>query len=1011
MHLNLKYKFLIPTLLIIVLGMGTISVFAHYKAKSALTHTIKDEIENVAVTTVNSMSTWICDRKLDIGHWSRQGVYRKALLPSFLGSAARDFAAAQLQRIKKDYGYYKNIVLADAAGNIVAAADNALKIRLDADRDIFFREALQGNTYLSDHAVKCEVDGKHVFMISAPVKDKDKVVGVLFSIFDVTAFAGTFINPIGIGEHGYAYIYTGDGMIISNPENTGLFGRQIEEFQFGKQMQASASGEIEYKLAGHAMFAAYKQLRELDWTIVVCALESEIFSPVNNLRQFNALVTTAVVLILSIVLFLVAGSLSRPIRDVVSGLKWMGQGNLDFRLDIRHPDDEVGEIGLALNKMAQNLELSDAKIKEQNRMLATARDELEQRVEERTADLKQAEEKYRSIFENAVEGIFQITEQGVIINANPSLANILGYASVDDVRNREILSLILVPGETRMEISRFLNTGNNEVIGYETRLRRKNKTAFWCSISARKLTHPKTREIYFEGYIVDITQRREIETAHREREAAEAANHAKTEFLANMSHEIRTPLNALLGFSELLANDVKNPKQLAYTDAIKISGNSLLTLINDVLDLSKIEAGRMELSYGPVSIPKIFKEIEQIFKAKLAEKNIEFIMTLEEDMPPYLDLDESRIRQILLNLVGNATKFTREGHIGLAVETEPGKTGEQLDLVLSVTDTGQGIAPKHLDIIFDSFRQADGHLKKNHGGTGLGLTICKRLVQAMNGKISVTSALGQGSRFEIRLKDVAVSGAEEPETAKAIIGKDIVFKSALVLVVDDEAFNRYMLSELLAKLNQDVIEAENGRQAVDIARKKVPDVIIMDVRMPVMDGNAAAKALKSDPETKDIPILSLTGDLVSRHGSPSDTPYYDGYLAKPVKLDALLDELSRFLEPGTAESASDTRPQDYLDALRLEEIVNPESLIHLLETEFLPRCHMFDDSLVISRVIAYGEELLSTAEKHNLKPLIVFSRDLLESASVFDITGIKQNFNELPGLIRDIILHLGKEKN
>ncbi len=1017
MHLSLKYKFLVPTLFIIMMGMGAISVFAHYTAKGALTRTIRDEIDNVAVTTVNSMSTWIHNRKLDIGNWSQQGVYKKALLTSFLGITARDFAVAQLKQIKKDYGYYKNIALADATGNILAAADDALADGdlLNADllnqfnisEALFFKEALKGKIYLSDHAVKSRVDGHLVFMISAPVRDKGKVVGVLFSVFDVNTFARTFIKPIGIGEHGYAYIFTGDGFIVSNPEQTEIFGRQITEFSFGRLMQAQGSGVIEYELGNHPIFASYKKLGKLDWTIVICAFKDEVFSPVNSLKQVNFLVTIVVVIILFVVLFVITESLSRPIREVVYGLKWMGKGHLDFRLEISLPDDEVGEIGIALNKMAENLELSDLKIKEQNRLLERARDDLELRVEKRTTDLNQAKEKYRSIFENAVEGIFQISDKGFIKNANPALAGILGYSNTEQILNKEIFTLILMPNEAKEVLESFLNT-QDEIIGYETRLFRTDKTPFWCSISARRFRNSTTDKTHFEGFVVDITQRREMETAQRERKAAEAANLAKSEFLANMSHEIRTPLNALLGFSELLANDMTDPKQRAYTDAIKISGKSLLTLINDILDLSKIEAGRMELSYGPVSISHLFKEIEQIFKGKITEKNLNLIMNLEQGMPTHLDLDESRIRQILLNLVGNATKFTQQGHIRLAAKTQAGKSTGRFDLILSVTDTGPGIERNHLKIIFDSFRQVDGHLKKNHGGTGLGLTICKRLVQAMNGEISVSSTLEQGSRFEVCLKDVAVSGTKTPETTLTI-GHDLIFKKSLVLVVDDETFNRYMLSELLIKLNLDVIEAKNGEQAIAMAKKEQPNIIIMDIRMPVMDGNKATGALKTDPATKDIPVLALTGDLVSLPGSPSAPDGYDGYLAKPVELDALLTQLSRFLETCAVDQPPPPRPVDFLDNLRIEEITNPKSLAHLLETEFLPRCHAFDESLVISRVTDYGEHLLSTAEKHNLKPLVKFSQDLLESAAVFDITRIKNNLNNLPGLIRDIIHYLKKE--
>ena len=990
--------------MIIMMGMGTISVFAHIKAKKALSDIIEDEIDNVAETISNSMSTWLYNRRLDMGNWSQQGVYKKALLTSFLGVTARDFATTQLNRIKNDYGYYKNILLADAAGNIIATACADHKPRGNVSGNFFFKEALKGKVYMSEQVLNDQADGGLVFIISAPVKDKGVVAGVLYSVFDVNTFARTFINPIGIGQNGYAYIFTHDGHIVSNPEQAEIFGRDISEFWFGRQMLAGEGGVIEYELSGNPIFASYKKFGKMGWTIVVCAFRSEIFASVENLKRFNILVTIVAVIILAIVLFVITESLSRPIGKMVSGLKLMGKGHLDFRLNIRLPDDEVGEIGLALNKMAENIELSDFKIKKQNRLLGKARDELELRVEERTADLEQAKEKYRSIFDNAVEGIFQITGHGLLINANSALATILGYKNVDQVLGKDVFSLLLLPVESKKALSDYFEA-RDEVIGYETRLVHTDGTPFWCSISARKFFNDKAPYIYFEGFVVDVTQHREIETAQRERRAAEAANNAKSEFLANMSHEIRTPLNALIGFSELLANEMTDPKYNAYTDAIKISGKSLLTLINDILDLSKIEAGRMELSYGPVSITRLFNEIGLIFKEKIHEKNLKLIMSLEQGMPACLELDESRIRQILLNLVGNATKFTRKGHIRLAAKIRPGKIQGRFDLILLVSDTGPGIQPDHHEMIFDSFRQVDSHLNKQHGGTGLGLNICKRLVHAMNGTIRVTSTPGQGSCFRVCFKDVAPStkdGANDcPE-----LSPDHGVEPAVVLVVDDDNFNRYLLSEMLIKLNQKVIEANDGEQAVAMAKNEQPDIIIMDIRMPVMDGNEATRALRLDPATKEIPVLALTGDLISVAGNPSVPGRYDGYLGKPLKLEALLAELSRFLKICDADHSPLPRPGDCLDDFRLEEIYSPESLAYLLETDFLPRCHAFEDSLVISRVTEYGEQLLSTAEKHNLNLLITFSHELLESAAVFDITRIKKNLNRLPGLIRDIIHYL-----
>ncbi len=999
LKISLKYKILIPTIMIIIAGMGTISIVSHFKAKNALTETIVNAIDNVALTTINSMSSWINDRKLDIRNWSNQGLYKKALLTSFLGLTARDFANDQFKRIKQDYGYYQELGLADTTGEIIAASGQNVVGNYNISDRTYFKKALEGKTYVSKHVLKNRVNGTLVFMISSPIKDKGRVLGVIFSVFEVNTFARMFTDPIRIGKTGYAYIFMDDGLIAANPDKSDLFGHNINKFDFGRQMLNTKEGFIEYELDSQPMFASYKKCGKMNWTLVVCAAKKEIFAPVKNLGRINFFVAIAVVLVVSFVIFLIAESLSRPIRKVVSGLKKMGKGHLGFRLDI-HNKDEIGEIGQALNKMAENLQHSNRKIKTQTILLENARDDLELRVEKRTFELKKAEEKYRSIFENAVEGIFQIALDGHIINANPALAKILRYDSAEELISNKIQILIPIPQKEKDALKRVLKR-KQDIIGYETQLYRKDKTQFWCSISARTICDKLGNKKYYEGFIVDISER-------RERKIAQAANHAKSEFLANMSHEIRTPLNAILGFSELLSRDFDDPKLISYTEAIQIAGKSLLTLINDILDLSKIEAGMMNILYEPVNLAIIFQEIEQIFREKISKKKLEFILEMDDRLPRYLDLDESRIRQILLNLVGNAAKFTEKGSIKLTATQKPTSNPNTIDLTLMVEDTGPGIAKEDITGIFDSFTQVSGHLKKNHGGTGLGLAICKRLTHAMNGQIIVTSTPDLGSFFEVCLKDVKISSDHNPKIKpkpNAFEYSHYSFKKSKILVVDDVRFNRYLLKELLLKVNQDVLEAKNGKEAISMARQYAPDLIIMDVRMPVMDGNEATVKLKADPNTKKIPILALTGDIISTARKKTLKKGYDGYLTKPVKIDKLLNELSKYIQHTILET-KEKKLFSFMELFKKEEIQKPKVMINTLQTEFLPYCTSFENAMVITQVKGFGEKLLELAKEHNAQPLIAFSRDLIGNAAVFDIIRIKKNMEKLPVLLDEIIQRL-----
>ncbi|WP_299980973.1 response regulator [Desulfobacula sp.] len=387
-------------------------------------------------------------------------------------------------------------------------------------------------------------------------------------------------------------------------------------------------------------------------------------------------------------------------------------------------------------------------------------------------------------------------------------------------------------------------------------------------------------------------------------EAAEAATKTKSEFLANMSHEIRTPLNALLGFSELLSIELNDPRQKNYIDAMKTAGKSLLILINDILDLSKMEAYKMVFKYEPVNLKILFTEIEYVFKDKITNKGIRFVVDLAEDLPIHLILDETRIRQILLNLVGNAAKFTEKGLIKLTAQKQATRNLDTIDLIIKVEDTGLGIEGKEVNLIFELFKQSDGQISKKYGGTGLGLAICKRLTEAMGGQISVISKKGVGSTFIINLKNVKTSSDEvvivEEQRSTSENGSPY-FEKKRILIVDDNESNRFMLKELLSKFNQDVLEAYNGNEALLMVRENTPDIIIMDIRMPVMDGNQATKVLKSDPNTKHIPIIAFTGDMVAKTKTGALKKGYDGYLTKPVKIQELTNELSKYIRVATPD--------------------------------------------------------------------------------------------------------------
>ena len=425
----------------------------------------------------------------------------------------------------------------------------------------------------------------------------------------------------------------------------------------------------------------------------------------------------------------------------------------------------------------------------------------------------------------------------------------------------------------------------------------------FTDITERKLAED-TLQKHHEA-LEDLVKERTAELAESNlmlqtaKETAEAANHAKSIFLANMSHELRTPMNAIIGFSEILERLVNEPRQKNYLSKIQASGSTLLSLINDVLDLSKIEAGKLALKYSPVSIHKLFDETFQIFGQRMAEKNLDHSLEISPALPQTVILDEIRLRQILLNLIGNAIKFTPKGKITLNVEADYSeKENGCLDLRFSISDTGIGIPANQYDKIFEPFEQQKGKTGYDQGGTGLGLSITKALVTALNGTIFVESEVDKGTTFTVVLNAVEVCSlnsddTKDPKTKLFDFGTVEFFK-AKILVVDDIDYNRDLVRGFLSGYNLELIEAENGSEALDMTRKYNPDLILLDMKMPVMDGYVAASILRNDPDLKKTPIISITASALTED-EKRILSLCDGYLRKPMHRYELIEMMMKYL--------------------------------------------------------------------------------------------------------------------
>ena len=521
--------------------------------------------------------------------------------------------------------------------------------------------------------------------------------------------------------------------------------------------------------------------------------------------------------------------------------------------------------------------------------------------------------RYQRIVDTIPEGIFETDTEGRVINANPALATMLGYTDLDDMR-RNVRDLrrdhIRDPEAADAMIAQLRAEG--QLNDYQVQMVRRNGTAFWAALSIRRRVD-ESGKAQAHGMVQDITGRREREELTRGRAAAEAATSAKSDFLAKMSHELRTPMNAIIGFADLALRSDSDARRLEHVGNIRAASRTLLRIIDDILDLSKIEAGKLTLEHRDFDLERVLDQVAMLVSQEAAAKGLALRVSRAPDTPLALVGDPLRLEQVLVNLVGNAVKFTERGEIELSVELAS-RTDRRARLRFMVRDTGIGLTPEEQSRLFAPFVQADPFSTRRRGGTGLGLAISKQLVEKMGGRIAVESQAGVGSVFlftaELGLgTERAATAAPAPAAAPAAgpaaaaASRTAVLRGARVLLVEDNALNRQLAQEILRPAGLVLDLAENGPDAIAAVGQAAYNAVLMDVQMPGMDGLEATRRIRTLPGAGALPIIALTANAMERDRQDCLAAGMSDFLSKPVDADQLLLTLSHWVGGAVAPLA------------------------------------------------------------------------------------------------------------
>jgi len=655
-----------------------------------------------------------------------------------------------------------------------------------------------------------------------------------------------------------------------------------------------------------------------------------------------------------------------------------------------------------------------------------------------------SEKKFKSIFDNSAEGIFQSTPDGHFLTINEALVKILGYNSKEELLKADISNDIYFYPSDRQKLVSRLKT-EEEVKNYILKLKKKNGSVVFVRLNDRIVHDEDKSRVYYEGNMQDITEqvladekrkkaeellRIEKEKSDKLAKEAQESNIIKSQFLANMSHEIRTPMNGILGYLSLIEKEAYEDSEYMkqFAASAKNSADALMDIINNILDLSKIESGKMELNNAPFNLFEVIDDAVSIVSSKASEKKLRIHINVSENTPAGLIGDGVRLRQIFMNLLSNAIKFTEEGSVTISSSVLSSDEGNVL-INFSVSDTGVGILPEKISQLFLPFSQIDSSPTRKFGGSGLGLAICREFVSMMGSLINVQSEVGKGSSFSFEVKFKIYDHSVEtrklnrvidfhPSPKKSAVKKTIKNKSGStvkVLLAEDNIINQKLAVKMLADAGFDVDTANSGTEALKKLQDKKFDIVLMDIQMPDMDGFMVTTEIrKSDLPFSNIPIIAITAHAIPGYKEKCLEAGMNDFISKPVSADALVSKINSLLGSGTTQvndkiplETTEENPLFDFQLLRKMSLGETAFQSDLLNT-------FFDDTAArIKKLESYiGEQDFNmiSKEAHTIKGAgnSVGAKQMAEiafavevSAGVNDIENVRKHYDKLAGALNE----------